>query len=192
MSGPRLCMKMNEFTSCTNTANLQIANCSAQQTGGIQNDLYVCLCTSQEANLACYAICNDDPQLVLQASLIRPQVSSACSFASVFAASTSSSASSTSSLTSITTSSSSTSTTTPLPSSSSSSSSRASSFTKSIQTVTSSSDQASAIAYESSTSNPFASSLPQIFFSGDDEILLSVTEFFIFSAVFSLFLVFSF
>ena len=171
MAGPRLCMKMNEFTSCTNTANLQIANCSSQQTGGIQSDLYVCLCTSQEANLACYAICNDDPQLVLQASLIRPQVSSACSFASVFAATTSSSASSSTS--------SSTSTTT------TSSSSRTSSSSKSI-------DQASGIAYQSSTSNPLASSLPQIFFSGDDEILFSVTEFLVFSVVFSLFLVFSF
>ena len=181
-NAPKLCMKITEFSSCSTTANLQISNCSAQQTGGIQADLYKCLCTAQESNLACYSICNDDPQLVLQASLIRPQVSEACSFASAFqsTSSTISSSTTSSSISSSTTSSSiSTSTL-------SSSDALTTSIISSTSSSTSNSSTSGSILNPSSSSttrsNP-PTPIPQIFLS-DNFSALPMTKIFFLALAF--------
>ena len=88
-SAPKLCSKMTEFSQCSTTADLQIANCSSLQMGAIENSLYGCLCKASEQSLACYALCNDSPDMVLQASIRRNDVSSACSFAAALSTSTS-------------------------------------------------------------------------------------------------------
>lgn len=71
------CLKQNDYTQCTTTASLAIAQCSAQVKDTPNLAYYSCLCAGNKELYGCYSICPDDNELLLQKQQVGDPSSSA-------------------------------------------------------------------------------------------------------------------
>ena len=55
-SQPQLCSRINDYTSCTNTASLKIAACNGKVDNVPDGNYYDCLCNGHKLLMACYSI----------------------------------------------------------------------------------------------------------------------------------------
>jgi hypothetical protein len=81
---PQLCARGVEYSECSNTASLAIAQCSANVKDVPDQVYYECLCNGNEQLVKCYDVCPDDPQLQLQMQSQKATVFSTCQTAKEF------------------------------------------------------------------------------------------------------------
>ena len=78
----QLCSKPVEYSTCTTEAHKQMAACSANVQGNPKASYYRCLCNGQNSLVSCYAICGDDPNLLLQLPTAQRDAATSCKVAS--------------------------------------------------------------------------------------------------------------